>query len=38
MGLIEEYGFRLQRTARCDATFNRSRRWELPRLSALYGR
>jgi hypothetical protein len=31
-GLIEEYGFALQPTARCDATF------EPPRLCALYGR
>jgi hypothetical protein len=37
-GLIEEYGFALQPTARCDATFDYSRRWEPPRLSALYGR
>jgi chromosome segregation and condensation protein ScpB len=37
-GLIEEHGSALQPTARCDATFNCSRRWEPPRLSALYGR
>jgi hypothetical protein len=37
-GLIEEYGFALQPTARCDATFDYSRRWEPPYLSALYGR
>lgn len=37
-GLIEEHGSALQPTARCDATFNYSRRWEPPRLSALYGR
>jgi hypothetical protein len=36
-GLIEERGSALQPTARCDATFNYSRRWEPPRLSALYG-
>jgi hypothetical protein len=37
-GLIEEHGSALQPTARCDATFNYSRHWEPPRLSALYGR
>lgn len=37
-GLIEEYGFALQPTARCDATFDYCHRWEPPRLSALYDR
>jgi hypothetical protein len=37
-GLIEEHGSALQPTARCYATFNYSRRWEPPYLSALYSR
>jgi hypothetical protein len=37
-GLIEQHGSALQPTARCDATFSCSRRWEPPRLSAVYGR
>lgn len=36
-GLIEQRGFALQATPRCDATFDYSNRWEPPRLSALYG-
>jgi hypothetical protein len=36
-GLIQEYGSALQPTARCHATFDYSRRWEPPRVSALYG-
>jgi hypothetical protein len=35
--LIEEDGFALEPTARCDATFDYSRCWEPPYLSALYG-
>jgi hypothetical protein len=36
-GLIEEHGA-LQPTARCYATFSYGRRWEPPRLIAIYSR